>query len=77
MTFKIEKNIPAPEKPIRGERAFPFDKMKVGESFCVPMNGRKSWAFVFTAIQSAQAKLNIKLTTRLIDQTTRRIWRTE
>jgi hypothetical protein len=73
MTFQIEQNIPMPTKPERN--GYPFADLKVGDSFVVNMNGKKSWAGVYAAITKAQDKHQIKLTTRLIDETNRRIWR--
>lgn len=75
MTVLIEKGIPAPNKPT-SRSSLPFDKLEVGDSFVVEKNGHASWAFAFEAIQKAQNKHNIKLTTRLVDQDKRRVWRT-
>lgn len=76
MSITIEKGIAVPPKPVRGGQ-YPFGQLEVGDSFVVPRNGHKSWAFVFTAINSAQNKHSIKLTSRLIDNDHRRVWRTE
>ena len=73
MTVQIEKGIPAPAKPTRND--FPFDKMEVGDSFLVDINGRASWGFLFAAIQIAQNKHTIKLTSREVEEGKRRVWR--
>ncbi len=75
MAFEIESGIAVPPKPVRGGK-YPFDKMKVGDSFVVEMAPLKSWASLFATITSVQKKLNIQLTTRLIEPGKRRIWRT-
>lgn len=75
MTITIEKGIPAPTKPSSRSK-FPFGEMEVGDSFVVELNGHASWAFAFEAIQYAQNKHNIKLTTRLVEPAKRRVWRT-
>lgn len=74
MQIEVESGIPAPTKPESIGR-YPFDKLKVGNSFVVALDGRKSWGFIYAAINSAQRKHSIKLTTRLIDEENRRIWR--
>lgn len=74
MEFQIEKGVPFPAKPVRGGK-YPFAKLAIGDSFAVPLAGRKSWAFIFTAITNAQKLYNIKLTTRLTADGVRRVWR--
>lgn len=73
MSITIEKNIPAPLRPSRNH--LPFDKMEVGDSFLAQPKG-SSWAWLFSAIQFAQNKHNIKLTTKAAEGG-RRVWRTE
>lgn len=75
MTIVIEKGIPAPHKPA-GRSKFPFSDLDVGDSFVIELNGHLSWAFAFEAIQYAQNKHQIKLTTRLVEPGKRRVWRT-
>jgi len=74
MSIQIENNIPAPSKP-SSRNSYPFGELEVGQSFVVELDGLKSWATVFTAIQNAQNRYGIKLTTRLIEEGRRRIWR--
>ena len=71
---KIEKGIPTPNKPA-GRDALPFDKLDVGDSFVIHMNGHTSWGFAFAAINKAQLRHSIKLTTRLVEPGKRRVWR--
>ncbi len=75
MTITIEKGIPAPIKPA-GRSKFPFSELDVGDSFVIELNGQASWAFALEAVQYAQNKHNIKLTTRLVEPGKRRVWRT-
>jgi hypothetical protein len=74
MQFAIETGIPAPAKPVSGGK-YPFAKLQVGDSFVVELEGRKSWAFLYGAITHAQKKHSIKLTSRLIEDGKRRVWR--
>ena len=73
--YPIDRNIPIPKGGKPSPSKYPFDKMNISESFSVSLGGRKSWAFIFAAIQIAQTKLGRKFTTRLIDENTRRVWR--
>lgn len=75
--MEIEKGIPLPEpfRTKKGESKYPVKDMTVGDSFVIPKDGHKSWAFVFNLITKAQKDHGIKLTTRLVDDDTRRIWR--
>jgi len=75
--IEFEKNIPIPDpwRRKKGE-AFQFEKMEIGDSFVLEKTGHKSWAFAFVMIRDAQIKFRIKLTTRLIDDEKRRVWRT-
>lgn len=74
----IEKGIPVPEswRHKKGESKYPWTSLEVGDSFTVKKEHRKSWDFIFAAITKAQKDHGIKLTTRLIDDDTRRVWRT-
>jgi hypothetical protein len=78
MSIEVEKGMPIPEAWRNKKRVngYPWEKLEVGDSFVMPKNGHKSWAFAFAAIQDAQIKHRIKLTTRLIDEDNRRVWRT-
>ncbi|KKK57043.1 hypothetical protein LCGC14_3058470 [marine sediment metagenome] len=65
--YKIEKNIPIPKSRWR-ERKYPFPKMKIGDSFFVPLNGRKTKR-VQPSIVSAGHRYqnqNKRFTTRII-----------
>jgi hypothetical protein len=76
--IEIEKGIeiPDPGRRKKGE-GLPFGKLEVGDSFLIVKAHRKSWAFAFAAISAAQKRHDIKLTTRLVDDNTRRVWRVE
>lgn len=73
----IEKGIPVPDawRNKKGESKYPWKSLDVGDSFVVKKEHRKSWAFIFAAVLKAQKDHGIKLTTRLVDEGTRRIWR--
>jgi hypothetical protein len=77
--MEIEKGIAIPEswRRKKGESKYLFNELQVGDSFLVPKNGHKSWDFIFGAMQKAQKDFSIKLTSRLVDDDHRRIWRTE
>jgi len=79
MAFEIEKGVALPDsgRTKKGERLYPFGKMEVGDSFVVPKNGHKSWAFLHVATTKAQKECSIRLTTRAIDDENKRVWRTE
>ena len=79
MAMTIEKGIPLPEgfRRKRGERIYPFRQMDVGDSVAVSKNGHKSWAFLHNAVGKAQKEASIKLTTRIVDDNTKRVWRIE
>lgn len=74
MQIQIETGIPTPTKPVPGGK-YPFGQMKIGDSFVVELNGKKSWAFIYTAINTAQKKYDAKFTSRLLADGKRRIWR--
>lgn len=40
--FKIEKNVPIPERIYRDRQNYPFKQMDIGDSFCVPKEYEKS-----------------------------------
>ncbi len=76
--MEIEQGIAIPNRPTRGIlKSLPFEKMNVGDSFVVELGEQKSWGHIYEAIQRAQIKFQIKLTTRLVEPGKRRIWRTE
>lgn len=76
MSFEIESNIPLPAGYMkRSRKDYPYADLKVGDSFVVSLDGRSSWSFIFTAIHEAQRTLNIKLSSRLIEDGRRRVWR--
>ena len=74
MSIQMETGVPFPEKPEVGGR-YPLRRMAIGQSFVVGMDGRKSWAFIFTAITNARKATGWKFTTRLLENGERRIWR--
>lgn len=52
--YKVDKKIPLPRKKVDLTR-FPFDKMKMGDSFLIPVKDQprdKARASVFTAVKS-------------------------
>lgn len=75
--MQIEKGIPLPEphRTKKGESKYPVKQLGIGDSFTIDKDGHKSWAFVFNMITKAKDDHGIKLTTRLIDDNTRRVWR--
>lgn len=81
--FAIEKNIelPAPRRGHLGGADYPFRKMKVGESFLVPINGKVTATVVavvrrrvVNAASKAKAKLGFSFTSRTVKGGIR-VWR--
>lgn len=70
MSIKIERNVPMPET--RTNNKYPWDKMKVGDSFETDIEARSMYP---TAIR-AGAKLGKKFVVRTSDKGCR-VWRTE
>lgn len=68
-TFKIERGIPIPTP--RGRALYPFEKLKVGDSFFVPNRTPHS---MHGSVRYAQVKRGIKLLMRTEGNGTR-IWR--
>lgn len=75
MTFKIEKNIPLPNKGGRGRPLmYPFDQMDVNDSFLIPKGvNAKS---VSNAAGKYGKRHGKEFTTREIGNGRYRIWRT-
>lgn len=76
MTFKIEKHIPLPPKAASSIKKYPFEKLKVGDSFLVPMEDGKSPSVLFSSISQARKRLNINLFSAKV-KGGRRVWRVD
>lgn len=87
--IKIEKNIPMPAKRsiLLTKRSkprckYPFDQMKVGDSFALPRGRATKYDRVRTSVIQAAATwtkatgISMKFATRLVDNDTLRVWRT-
>ena len=74
MTFKIEKRVPIPKKLKTSIKKYPFEKLKVGDSFLVPLADGKSPSSLFSAISQAKKRLNINLFSAKV-KGGRRVWR--
>jgi len=67
--FRIEKGIPIPS---RRNGSYPFDQMKVGDSFVVTGEQCKS---IHQALYYQNTKSNMKFTGRKLDEGKYRVWR--
>jgi hypothetical protein len=76
MTFEIEKGIPVPRPSGRRAKAYPFEKMEIGDSFLVPLERDKSPSSIHSAISQAKKRLNINLTSARVEGGVR-VWRIE
>ena len=78
MTIRIEKGISIPPAGLRTKlwHVYPFADLQVGDSFVMPKGGHEKWTFAFAIIQRAEKQFGIELTSRLIDDKNRRVWRT-
>lgn len=70
-TFKIERGVPLP--PRGTQSAYPFSEMKVGDSFLVPLDGRKAVNIQHALWFSAKRK-GVHILTRSDSQGVR-VWR--
>lgn len=72
-TIKIEKNIPIPKTAYR---AWPFNEMKIGDSFAVPIadRGRVTQAATQWALRHEGFKF---ITRQTEDRQSVRVWRVE
>ncbi len=73
--FKIEKRIPIPKGLATSIKKYPFEKLKVGDSFFVPLADGKSPSGLFASISQAKKRLNINLFSARV-KGGRRVWRT-
>lgn len=74
MTFKIEKGVPIPPKIASSIKKYPFEKLKIGDSFFVPLADGKSPSSLFSAISQAKKRLGINLFSAKVKDG-RRVWR--
>lgn len=75
MSFKIEKNVPLPEKNVRWK--YPFDELEVGDSFFV---ANKDTTQLSALCKRAGTRLNTRFVTAKAtsgDATGVRVWRVE
>lgn len=72
--IKIDKGVPVPDRPAKGMKKYPFEKLKVGDSFLVPLADDKSPSSLFSAISQAKKRLKINLFSAKVPGG-RRVWR--
>ncbi len=74
--YRIERGIPIPGK---SDELFPFDGMRVGDSFTIPNKDGLSAQYVSAVISRFRKKCpQFKFCTRLIrEEHCRRVWRVE
>jgi hypothetical protein len=72
--FEIEKSIPLPKPNGRRSKIYPFEAMKIGDSFLVPLDVGKSPSGIFSAVSQAKKRLEISLTTARVEGGVR-VWR--
>jgi len=75
MKYKIEKKVPIPPLHTAKPIEYPFEYMKVGDSFLIPdtpENAAKISSFPYTAAR----KMGMKITRRRVDEGWR-FWRVE
>lgn len=80
MQFKIDKGVPIP-KPYHGKGSakYPWADMKKGDSFFVPLNGKKNSPVSGGALNAAGKRHGFKFTQRKVTEGRKkglRIWRT-
>lgn len=79
--FKIEKGVPAPGVDSRRtSRRYPFNEMKIGDSFFVPLNGKEPIRVQSNVMSSARTfrKTGAKFTSSIShDPPGVRVWRVE
>lgn len=72
--FKIEKNVPMPNRSRGRRKMYPLEKLRVGDSFLVPYpNGHKCAKHVYVPYTTAK-KIGIDITARA-ENSGVRIWR--
>ena len=74
MKIKIDKNIPIPHKHYLCECKYPFNKLKIGDSFIVPKTVKD--ASIRTSATQFGKRHNMKFITRTVENGLR-IWRTK
>lgn len=70
--IKIEKGIPLPVARSRKKSIWPFDEMKIGDSFLMP----KKLSRASSNASNHAKKLNKKFACRKVDENNTRVWRT-
>lgn len=80
MTFPIEKGIPPPEDKPKTRNQYPFNEMKVGDSFFVPFREDEDERVVRnkigTAARGARWRTGMKFVSRAVEGGVR-VWRVE
>jgi hypothetical protein len=75
-TLKVEKGVPLPPPVWRKSRIYPFDSMKVGDSFFVPGGDRQSYSKAISAAHYYGKKHDMKFRIRGVEGGCR-VWRIE
>jgi hypothetical protein len=80
MNFKIEKNIPIPKKkgntkgnPNGCITVYPFDEMLYGDSFFVPITGKRK-IHIANSLRICAKRKNVKVTVRFVEDGIR-VWK--
>lgn len=77
MEIKVEKGIPLPTKPHFAATYYPFDKMKVGDSFAVPKEHASTVRQRMAAINQTTGERDPRVFTSRMMGEKLRVWRTE
>lgn len=78
MEFKIEKNIPVPEKRGPGRSLlYPLDKMDIGDSFIAGEYTRKGMAKTWSILNGYRRRHALKFVCQKTDDGFIRVWRVE
>jgi hypothetical protein len=70
--YEIEKNVPVP--PRKKVTVYPFHQMKKGDSFFIPVKGKKAQESRRRSATAAAYKQKVKITARVMEDGVR-IWR--
>jgi hypothetical protein len=73
MEFKIESDIPIPNRGHSSEVTLVLHQLEVGQSVLIPSEGKN----IRNTVASVARKTRRRFTTREIDKDTVRVWRTE
>lgn len=74
MKYLIEDNVPMRPRSHGGQRKYPFDLMKIKQSFFVPIN-KSAPKHLTKSLHASARYVGIKVETRLVDGGVR-VWRT-